>query len=123
MHLFQDLTDRQIGVLVPAYEHGLFDGPAQSRMTTIARREGLSRSTFGEHLRKGIAQPVRNACPRLKLRDAKGAPLQRPRASRHGGVEPRLEALREDAGVPHPKRFGSGSRDAAGSQGPTPGSR
>jgi predicted DNA binding protein len=69
VHLFEGLTERQIHVVVRAIEGGLFQLPAKERMDRIAAREGLSRSTFGEHLRKAEAQLLRNSYPFLKLRD------------------------------------------------------
>jgi hypothetical protein len=78
VHLFEDLTDRQIRVLVAAFEGGLFESPAHARMGPIARRVGVARSTFGEHLRKAQLRILRNAYPYLKLR-ADGGTLARPR--------------------------------------------
>ena len=69
VHLFEGLTDRQIRSLVVAYENGLLEVPSRGRMDHVARRERLSRSTFGEHLRKAQQQLIRNAYPWLKLRD------------------------------------------------------
>jgi hypothetical protein len=68
VHLFEDLTERQVRALVAAFEGGLFESPAEARMASIARREGLARSTFGEHLRKAQRHLLRNAYPYLKLR-------------------------------------------------------
>jgi predicted DNA binding protein len=50
--VFGGLTDKQIDVLVSAYESGLLSVPARTRMEVVAKRVGLSRSTYGEHLRK-----------------------------------------------------------------------
>ena len=89
VHLFDGLTDRQAHILVSALENGLLDVPARTRMGRVAKREGLSRSTYGEHLRKAERQLVRNSYPFLKLRDAhakrvrsKKAAAMRPRTSR-----------------------------------------
>lgn len=68
VHFFEGLTDRQARSLVAAYEGGLFDVPARSRWDDIARREGLSRSTFGEHLRKGQLRLLANSHTSLKAR-------------------------------------------------------
>jgi predicted DNA binding protein len=54
---------------VLAFENGLLDIPAKARMDRVARGEGVSRSTFGEHLRKAQLQLIRNSYPFLKLRD------------------------------------------------------
>jgi predicted DNA binding protein len=69
VHLFEGLTDRQLHILVSAIEGGLFELPAKQKMDRIAAREGLSRSTFGEHLRKAEMQVLRNSYAFLKLRD------------------------------------------------------
>ncbi len=91
VHLFEGLTERQIHVLVAALEGGLFELPARQKMDRVARREGLSRSTFGEHLRKAETQVLQNSYPFLKLRDEAGAsmsesPLRRSRGAR--GMSP-----------------------------------
>lgn len=68
VHFFEGLTDRQARSLVAAYEGGLLDVPARSRWGDVARREGLSRSTFGEHLRKGQLRLLANSHASLKAR-------------------------------------------------------
>jgi predicted DNA binding protein len=67
-HLMEGLTDKQATVLSAAYEEGLFDVPAKVRMDKVAASLGLSRSTFGEHLRKAEYEVLRNLYPFLKLR-------------------------------------------------------
>jgi predicted DNA binding protein len=61
------LTDKQIEVLVSAHEHGLLSVPAKTRMDVVAKKMGLSRSTYGEHLRKAMQTLVENSYPVLKL--------------------------------------------------------
>ena len=63
VHMFAGLTDRQMEVLTTAYEEGLMDVPSQGSMDAAAARIGISRSTFGEHLRKATYQMVSNAYP------------------------------------------------------------
>ena len=65
---FEGITDRQARSLIAAHEAGLTDVPARGRWAEVARREGLSRSTFGEHLRKAQARLVENSYPALKFR-------------------------------------------------------
>lgn len=72
VHFFQGLTDRQLHALVTAYEKGLLDVPAKKRMDRIAKEEGFSRSTYGEHLRKAVHRIVQNSYPILKLYDTAG---------------------------------------------------
>lgn len=69
VHFFEGLTDRQIHALVVAYENGIFDVPARNKMDRVALKEGISRSTFGEHLRKAQFQIMKNSYPLLKLKD------------------------------------------------------
>jgi predicted DNA binding protein len=68
VHFFEGLTDLQIRSVVAAYEAGLFEVPARTKMDDVARAMGLSRSTLGEHLRKAELQMLRNSYPFLKLR-------------------------------------------------------
>lgn len=74
LHIFEGLTARQVRALVSAHEHGLLEIPARERLDRVAKREGLSRSTYGEHLRKAQQQLLRNSYPYLKLRDAGAGP-------------------------------------------------
>ncbi len=67
-HLMEGLTDKQAYALTVAYETGLFDVPARVKMDKVAERVGLSRSTFGEHLRKAEHEVLQNLYPFLKLR-------------------------------------------------------
>ena len=64
---FAGLTEKQIEVLVSAYEGGLLKVPATTKMEVLAKNVGLSRSTYGEHLRKAIQTLVDNSYPVLKL--------------------------------------------------------
>lgn len=66
-NLLEGLTDHQRRALVSAFEGGLLDVPARVRMGNVAAAEKLSRSTYGEHLRKAIHGIVRNCYPVLKL--------------------------------------------------------
>ncbi|UCC93970.1 MAG: helix-turn-helix domain-containing protein [Thermoplasmata archaeon] len=67
-HFIEGLTPRQVSVIVNSYEQGLYDIPARTKMDKVAKRAGLSRSTFGEHLQKGELQIMRNLYPLLKVR-------------------------------------------------------
>jgi predicted DNA binding protein len=67
IHFFGGLTNRQLRAIVSAYENGLFEVPARTKMDKVAKAEGLSRSTYGEHLRKAMLQLVENSYPMLKL--------------------------------------------------------
>ena len=66
VHLFDGISERQLRVLASAFERGLLDVPAKVEMDEVAREEGISRSTYGEHLRKSVRQMVKNSYPLLR---------------------------------------------------------
>jgi predicted DNA binding protein len=70
VHFFEGLSERQIRSLVAAHDAGLLEIPARAGWAEVARREGLSRSTFGEHLRKAQLRILRNSYALLKARAA-----------------------------------------------------
>jgi predicted DNA binding protein len=110
IHFFEGLTDRQTRCLIAAYEGGLLSVPARSKWEDVARREGLSRSTFGEHLRKGQLRLLANSYPSLKARTpAEERPVFLPETVAR--TEPRrtpLQGIRSDAAA-RPVRPGSTS--------------
>ncbi|HXW67345.1 MAG TPA: helix-turn-helix domain-containing protein [Thermoplasmata archaeon] len=80
VHFFEGLTDRQARSLVAAFEGGLFDVPARSSWDAVARNEGLSWSTFGEHLRKAQLRLLANSYSALKARSGRAeTPVLLPR--------------------------------------------
>jgi predicted DNA binding protein len=77
VHLFDGMSERQLRVLASAYAGGLLDVPAKVEMDEVAKREGISRSTYGEHLRKSVHQLVKNSYPLLRsYQDRKAAGKQ-----------------------------------------------
>lgn len=68
VHFFEGLTPPQVRSLLAAYEGGLLDVPSRASWAEVARRERLSRSTFGEHLRKAQRTLLANSYAALKLR-------------------------------------------------------
>ena len=69
------LTDKQLEMLCEAFSAGYFDQPAKVTADDLAKRAGLSRSTFTEHLRKAENKVISNIFPVLKLmckHEAKG---------------------------------------------------
>lgn len=68
VHLLEGLTDPQVRSLVAAHDAGLLEVPARSSWATVARAQGLSRSTFGEHLRKGQRTLLENSYALLRAR-------------------------------------------------------
>ncbi len=73
VHFFEGLSERQRRSLVAAHDAGLLEIPARASWAEVARREGLSRSTFGEHLRKAQLRILRNSYALLKARAAVAA--------------------------------------------------
>jgi len=61
------LTDKQVRVLLEACLQGYFEEPSKVDLDTLAKRNGLSRSTYGEHLRKAQAKLMANLSPTIKL--------------------------------------------------------
>ena len=61
------LTDKQTQILADACLEGYFQEPAKLDLDALAKRAGLSRSTYGEHLRKAQAKLMSNLCPTIKL--------------------------------------------------------
>lgn len=70
VHFFDGLTPKQMHALVSAFEKGLLEVPARNLMSKVAKEEGYSRSTYGEHLRKAVHRIVQNSYPILKLYDS-----------------------------------------------------
>ena len=116
VHFFEGLSARQTRSLVAAHDAGLLEIPARASWAEVAHREGLSRSTFGEHLRKGQLRLLRNSYALLRARaDAAAArPVVLPRLRESAPPErpPRdpLRATRPDLSRPSARRAGSARR-------------
>jgi hypothetical protein len=65
--VLEGLTEKQIEVLISAHESGIFQIPAKVKMDEAAKKLGMSRSTYGEHLRKAMNTLMDNSYPMLKL--------------------------------------------------------
>jgi predicted DNA binding protein len=65
--VLEGLTAKQIEVLISAHESGIFAIPARAKMDEVAKKLGMSRSTYGEHLRKAMNTLMDNSYPMLKL--------------------------------------------------------
>jgi predicted DNA binding protein len=61
------ITDRQVKALAEACNHGYFSEPAKVDLDTLAKRSGLSRSTYAEHLRKAEAKLLSNLSAIIQL--------------------------------------------------------
>jgi len=115
VHFFEGLTDRQARAMVAAFEGGLFDVPARSRWAEVAGREGLSRSTFGEHLRKGQLRLLANSLASLKARVGPSeAPVLLPSTAPPRRRRSPLQGTRP---VPAPRRSPSEPAEARESEG------
>jgi predicted DNA binding protein len=70
VHAFEGLSERQARALIAAHDAGLLEIPARSSWGSVARAEGIARSTFGEHLRKAQLTLLRNSYALLRSRVA-----------------------------------------------------
>lgn len=70
-HMADGMTNAQARSLVAAWDAGLFDVPSRARWGTVSESVGLSRSTFGEHLRKGQRHILENSMTALRARAAR----------------------------------------------------
>jgi len=66
---FEGLTEKQVKSLTIALERGLYEVPSRASWESVANSMGISRSTFGEHLRKATLRILRNSYPSLKVRE------------------------------------------------------
>jgi predicted DNA binding protein len=65
--MLNGLTPRQAEILTLAIKTGYFDTPAKITADEMAKKAGLSRSTFMEHLRKAEGKLLLNVLPLLKM--------------------------------------------------------
>lgn len=101
VHLFDGLTERQVRVLLSACENGLLEVPSRARIGDVARREGISRSTYSEHLRKAQWRLARNVYPMLRLRDDSGE--SRNRRGDRDAARARARPPRAEPEAPSPR--------------------
>ncbi len=89
VHLFDGLTTKQVEVMLAAIKGGLLEVPSRARWEEVARGLGLSRSTFGEHLRKGQRRLIENSSAALHAYlTTRGKPVLLP-ANPKSGENPR----------------------------------
>ncbi len=77
--LLAGLTDKQVEMLCEAFSLGYFDQPAKVSADDMAKRAGLSRSTFTEHLRKAEGKVMANVFPILRLANKRDSPKKEER--------------------------------------------
>ncbi len=98
-YLAGGMTNAQARSLVTAWDAGLFDVPSRARWETVSKSVGLSRSTFGEHLRKGQRRLLETSMTALRARVARvPEPVLLPpiRSESRRGKSP-LRGVREEA--------------------------
>lgn len=87
VHLFEGLTERQADALLAAHEGGLWQIPSLRPWAEVARGQGLSRATFGEHLRKAQHRLLANSYSTLRAhREAMRPPVLLPSLGRESAV-------------------------------------
>jgi predicted DNA binding protein len=65
--LFAELTEKQIDSVLKAHRYGYYTSPRQITTENIARGQGLSRSTYEEHLRKAENRIMGALIPYMQL--------------------------------------------------------
>ena len=65
--IFSTLTGKQMDALMRAYSHGYYRLPRSSDIQEIARVEGVKRTTFQEHLKKGENKIIERIIPYMRL--------------------------------------------------------
>jgi hypothetical protein len=73
--LFSDLTEKQIDALLTSFANGYYRLPRKIPLTMIAKKKGVARTTFEEHLRKAENKIVTCLIPYLQL--FKRAPMEK----------------------------------------------
>ncbi len=66
--LLPSLTKRQGQAVLAAMEGGYYDSPRRSTAGDVAKRMGVARSTFEEHLKSAESQMVRALAPLVRVR-------------------------------------------------------
>ncbi|MDG6996397.1 MAG: helix-turn-helix domain-containing protein [Nitrososphaerota archaeon] len=66
--LFGDLTDKQLKALITALDNGYYNMPRSATAEEIAKRAGVPRTSFVDHLRKAENKVLRSVGPYLRLK-------------------------------------------------------
>ncbi len=65
--LFSRLTEKQMDSLVTAFIYGYYDRPRRTDIQSIAKKLGIPRSTFQEHLKKAERKVMSALIPHIQL--------------------------------------------------------
>jgi len=65
--LFAELTEKQMDAVLKAHRYGYYTSPRQITTESIAKGQGLSRSTYEEHLRKAENRIMGALIPYMQL--------------------------------------------------------
>lgn len=72
--LLSALTEKQARALVTALDHGYYNMPRGATSLEIARRLGIPRTSFAEHLRKAQNKVIAAVGPYLRMRTGRAPP-------------------------------------------------
>lgn len=78
--LFGDLTNKQRRALITALDNGYYSLPRQATAEEIARRAGVPRTSFVDHLRKAENKVLRSVGPYLRLKPEEPPKQEQPAA-------------------------------------------
>jgi len=65
--LFSKLTEKQMDSLVTAFIYGYYDRPRRTDIQSVAKKLGVPRSTFQEHLKKAERKVMSALIPHIQL--------------------------------------------------------
>ncbi len=67
LSLFSRMTNRQLSAIMTAYENGYYKSPRETTTENLAELMGVTRATYGEHMRKAENKIVSAIAPYLRL--------------------------------------------------------
>jgi len=65
--IFADLTDKQVDSILAALDYGYYHLPKKVKAEGIARKMGVPRTTYEEHLRKAESKILRAMAPYVRM--------------------------------------------------------
>jgi len=69
--VFSELTDKQVNALLAALDYGYYQVPKNMTAEEIARKHGVPRTTFEEHVRKAESKILHAMAPYIKMHASK----------------------------------------------------